>query len=288
MNDDPLMGVPLWYQDIFPQGEFDGFYRKLGNHAVNYIERDPMQLVVTFDNLAEAGGRHYARDAWAAKFIADNGWSHLGVFAGGPTWFRDQRLIDYLSNLKAEDLFRQYPNVALACTSMGAFGALAFAHLAPGSTVIAFSPQTTLDQSIAPWDRRFWKGMKQDWSLPYSDVTQHLDQVGKIYAVYDPYIEQDRLHIERIHHPNFVPLKAIGLGHKSAMVLRRMEQLKPVMSGAIKGTLTQSEFYQRNRDRKNTLVYRRNIEEYLTARGKEHRICRFRRAFKQRRAAREA
>ena len=74
---------------------------------------------------------------------------------------------------------------------MGAFGALAFAHLAPGSTVIAFSPQTTLNQSIAPWDRRFWKGMKRDWSLPYSDVTQHLDQVGKIYAVYDPYIEQD-------------------------------------------------------------------------------------------------
>ena len=130
--------------------------------------------------------------------------------------------------------------------------------------------------------------MKQDWSLPYSDVTQHLDQVGKIYAVYDPYIEQDRLHIERIQHPNFVPLKAIGLGHKSAMVLRRMEQLKPVMSGAIKGTLTQSEFYQRNRDRKNTLVYRRNIEEYLTARGKEHRIGRFRRTFKQRRAAHKA
>jgi len=171
---------------------------------------------------------------------------------------------------------------------MGAFGALGFAHLAPGSTVIAFSPQTTLDQSIAPWDRRFWKGMKQDWSLPYSDVMQHLDQVGKIYAVYDQYIEQDRLHIERNQHPNLVPLKAIGLGHKSAMVLRRMDQLKPIMSGAIRGTLTQSEFYQRNRDRKNVLVYRRNIEEYLTERGKEHRVGRFRRAFKLRRAAREA
>ena len=91
----------------------------------------------------------------AMPVIADNGWSHLGVFAGVPTWFRDQRLIDYLSNLKAEGVFRQYPNFALAGTSMGAFGALAFAHLAPGSTVIAFSPQTTLDQSIAPWDRRF-------------------------------------------------------------------------------------------------------------------------------------
>ena len=67
------------------------------------------------------------------------------------------------------------------------------------------------------------------------------------------------------------------------MVLRRMDQLKPIMSGAIRGTLTQSEFYQRNRDRKNVLVYRRNIEEYLTERGKEHRVPRFRRAFKLRR-----
>jgi len=155
MSDDPLMGVALWCKDIFPQGEFDGFYRKLVNHAVNYIERDPNQLVITFDNLAEACGRHYARDACATKFIGDNGWSHLGIFAGVTTWFRDQRLIDYLLNLKAEGLFRYYANVALAGTSMGAFGALAFAHLAPGSTVIAFSPQTTLDQSIAPWDRRF-------------------------------------------------------------------------------------------------------------------------------------
>ena len=39
MSDDPLMGVALWCKDIFPQGEFDGFYRKLVNHAVNYIER---------------------------------------------------------------------------------------------------------------------------------------------------------------------------------------------------------------------------------------------------------
>ena len=54
------------------------------------------------------------------------------------------------------------------------------------------------------------------------------------------------------------------------------------------GTLTQSEFYQPNRDRKNVLVYGHNIEEYLTERGKEHRVARFRRAFKLRCAAREA
>ena len=45
---------------------------------------------------------------------------------------------------------------------------------------------------------------------------------------------------------------------------------------------------RRNRDRKNVLVYRRNIEEYFPERGKEHRVGRVRRAFKLRRAAREA
>ena len=59
------------------------------------------------------------------------------------------------------------------------------------------------------------------------------------------------------------------------MVLRRMDQLKPIMSGAIRGTLTQSEFYQRNRDRKNVLVYRRNIEEYLTERARNIALADF-------------
>ena len=45
---------------------------------------------------------------------------------------------------------------------------------------------------------------------------------------------------------------------------------------------------RRNRDRKNVLVYSRNIAEYLTDCGKEHRVGRFRRAFKLHRAAREA
>ena len=56
MSDDPLMGVPVWYKDIFPQGEFDGFYRKLGNHAINYIERDPNQLVITLTTLPRRAG----------------------------------------------------------------------------------------------------------------------------------------------------------------------------------------------------------------------------------------
>lgn len=62
--------LPLWYYDIYPNGQRTGFYHNLGSHAVNYVDRGSRRLVVTFDNLAEAGGRQYDRDAWAAKFVS--------------------------------------------------------------------------------------------------------------------------------------------------------------------------------------------------------------------------
>lgn len=81
MTDENEPELPLWYRDIYPNGNFQGFYHNLGDHMVNYVDRGSSQLLVTFDNLAEAGGRQFDRDAWAAKFISDNGWNHLGVMA---------------------------------------------------------------------------------------------------------------------------------------------------------------------------------------------------------------
>ena len=46
-----LGDIPSWYEEIFPAGENDGFYQKMGNHAVAYVERRKHQLVVSFDNI---------------------------------------------------------------------------------------------------------------------------------------------------------------------------------------------------------------------------------------------
>ncbi len=76
------------------------------------MDRGSDRLVITFDNLAEAGGRHYDRDAWAAKYIAENGWNHMGVMAAGPTWFRDEKLIAFLDGLKSDgflQILHMYP-----------------------------------------------------------------------------------------------------------------------------------------------------------------------------------
>lgn len=273
-------GFPSWYKEIFPAGLRDGFYQKFGNHSAVFVERSKSRLVVSFDNLSEAGNPRFDREAWAGKFCADNNWSHLGVFAQTPSWFRDNLLIGFMEKLAKDGFFREFDQVAFCGTSMGGFAALTFSRLAPGSTVVAFSPQTTLAKQLVPWERRFAKGRVQDWSLSYSDAAEHTHKATKIYVIYDPFFEPDRKHFERLSGNNVIPLRGFGLGHKSALVLKRMDCLKPVMRGGIEGTLTTSEFYQLIRSRKSNYLYRMNVEGYLTERNRPEMLNKFRRAFK--------
>jgi hypothetical protein len=280
--------LPDWYREIFPAGPRDGFYEKLGDHALIHIARAPDCLVVTFDNLSDAGYPGYDIRPWAEKFIREQGWSHLGVVAQGPTWYRDAQLIARMEALRDAGFFARFSRVVMAGASMGGFGALAFADLAPGCDVIAFSPQSTLSNDLVPWERRFDKGRAQDWSLPRSDASQTLGQAGRVWVVYDPFLQPDFDQIARLPQDKTVHLKAFGQGHKTALVLRRMDLLKSVMREAVEGRLTPQWFYKATRARKNIYLYRKVMEEHLVARGKSHRVERMVQAFRARRHAQAA
>ncbi|PTX55643.1 hypothetical protein C8N43_0282 [Litoreibacter ponti] len=277
------VAAPTWYREIYPGGDHEGWFHSFGNYAASFVDRGDAQLVVSFDNLSQAGNEAYQREPWAQKFCADQGYSHLGVYAQTPTWFRDQALIDHLVKLRREGFFKAFDSVSFVGTSMGAFGALTFSSLAPGCTVAAFSPQTTLDEDLVPWENRFSKGRAADWSLEYSDAAKQTKRASKVYVVYDQFHEGDRRHVERLKGDNIIHLKGAGLGHKSALVLSRMEALKDVMKGCIEGTLTELDFFRAIRARKDVYLYRQTMEGYLAARGREDRAKRFGNAFKKRR-----
>lgn len=276
----PAGSLPEWYREIFPAGPHDGFYGKLGEHALIHVLRDPGTLVVTFDNLSDAGYPGYDISPWAEKFIHDNGWSHLGIVAQGPTWYRDARLIEQMEQLRASGFFTRFHRVLMAGASMGGFGAMAFADLAPGCDVIAFSPQSTLSNKLVPWETRFPKGRAQDWTLPRSDVACTIGQCGRVWVVLDPFLKPDRDHIARLPQDRITYLKAFGQGHKTALMLRRMDLLKAVMLRAVEGTLTTQWYYKATRARKGIYLYRRQMEEHLAARGKETLIPRLVEAFR--------
>ena len=283
MEDAPFDSTPLWYRQIYHSGAFTGFHEAIQDHALVYVERAPKTLIVTFDNLSQAGSSYLNRDPWAAKFVSDEGHSHLGVMAHGQTWFRDPLLIARLEALRDGGFFARFDTVAFAGTSMGGFAALTFSRLSPKARVIAFSPQSTLCQDLVPWEHRFVKSRLQDWTLPYSDAAEDLVDADKVYLCYDPFDINDARQAKRLPSEWVTPLRAPGCGHKTALVLQRAELLKTVMRSAIDGTLTPETFGQLIRARRNTRMYCLEMVDHLLARGHDARADRFRWAFKRRR-----
>ena len=166
---------------------------------------------------------------------------------------------------------------------MGGFAALSFASFVPGATIVSLSPQSTLDPKLVPWEPRFAKGRKGDWTLPCSDAAKTIGKAKRAYVLFDPYVALDLKHVDRLPAKNLIKLKAFWFGHKTAVVLRRLDTIKPFMRGAIQGTLTEAEFYAMIRGRKDLLLYRRNMEAHLEAKQRDALMSRFRFAFRRRR-----
>ncbi|MDX1744056.1 MAG: glycosyltransferase family 2 protein, partial [Ruegeria sp.] len=194
------------------------------------------------------------------KFFRDAGWSHMGVFARTKSWYRDPEIITYFQNRAADGFFKQFDQVVFAGASMGGFGALTFSGLVPGANVVAFNPQTSLDERLVPWETRYRFGQVQDWDLPLGDAAQTVKRAGKAYVFYDPFFDLDRRQVTRLQGDNVVLLKTWFSNHFAAPMLRKLDILKPVMLRAMDGSLEPGEFYRMMRARRNLPMVMRAIE----------------------------
>lgn len=225
-----------------------------------FHQRSASQLVVSFDNIANANDLSFAREPWGWKFFRDEGWSHMGIFARTKAWYRDPEIITYFQNRAAEGFFDQFDQVVFAGASMGGFGALTFSELVPGANVIAFNPQTSLDERLVPWETRYRFGRVQDWDLPYGDAAQTVKQAGKAYVFYDPFFDLDRQQVTRLKGENVMLLKTWFSNHFAAPMLRKLGILKPVMQKAMDGSLEAGDFYRMMRARRRLPMVMRAIE----------------------------
>lgn len=252
--------APPWFVELYPGGDGAGFLQKLERHSVLFHQRSAAKLVVSFDNIANANDLSFAREPWGWKFFRDEGWSHMGVFARTKAWYRDPEIISYFQNCAAEGFFEQFDHVVFAGASMGGFGALTFSELVPGAHVIAFNPQTTLDERLVPWETRYRFGQVQDWDLPLGDAARTVKKAGKAYVFYDPFFDLDRQQVTRLQGDNVLLLKTWFSNHFAAPMLRKLDILKPVMLKAMDGTLTADEFYRMMRARRRLPMVMRAIE----------------------------
>lgn len=262
--------LPFWFSELSPGGSGSGFLEKTNRHSLMFVKRMRPVLLVSFDNLSNVSDSSSERSPWAYKFAMDHNVSHLGVFAHGKMWYRDPALISRMEQLAETGFFAGYERVVFAGSSMGAFAALVFASLVPGAHVLAFNPQSTLDPELVPWEKRYWIGRRQDWTLPLSDAKGALDRCGPVSVFYDPYYAPDHMHYERIQGPNVTPYKCWFSNHKSAVFLRKIDALKPLMFEGLFGEITPSMFYELYRRRRTLPWYSGSLQKYFTNTNRDH------------------
>ncbi|MXU65131.1 glycosyltransferase family 2 protein [Rhodobacteraceae bacterium KN286] len=272
--------LPQWFLDLHPRSQGEGFFEKQERYSLVFVKRPVNRLLITFDNLSNVGDTALDRAPWAYKFASDENVAHLGVMAHIADWFRNPELIARFEALAADGFFDGYDRVLLAGSSMGAYAALAFGSLIPGAHVAAFNPQSTLDEELVPWEERYLNGRRQDWTLPLSDAAEGIGALGHAAIFYDPFFEPDRRHFERLEGPNVTGYKCWFSNHKSAVFLRKIDALKPVMHAMLHGDLTERDFYGLYRARRRLPWYRGGLSKYFNDRDRKEMANRATRAFR--------
>lgn len=231
-----------------------GFFVETEHHMISYTPGRE-RLVVCFDNLNSPRDKQ-ERVPFGFPLVLKQGWGVLGVMVKRMDWFQCPDLKERMEELKGLGLFDSYPHVAFYGSSMGGFGAMAFAPLAKEATVLAYAPQSTLRPRIAQFERRYMKAMKRgDWSGSYTDAARTVDRIGKAYMIYDPFVEEDRLHAERMRGGNVIALPVRHFTHKIPPMLKLMDLLKPVALEGLSGELSRKHFYHLLRQRRSAAPY---------------------------------
>ena len=215
-----------WLSRLREFGEKDGYFTSLGqDHAAIFVERSHDVLFVAFETLF--GIRSVSDTGMPVAFDVCNrrGWSHLSLITEKQTWFRNRRIWNYFDRLVDYEFFEDFDRVIFYGAGMCGYAAAAMSVVAPGATVIAVSPQATLERPRTEWDSRFPTARRLDFKSRYAFAPDMLEAAAEAYLIYDPDESEDAMHAalfqgSNIHHHRYhrggagaieTDLRALGL-----------------------------------------------------------------------------
>lgn len=263
---DPKFDLP----DEVPPESASGHkrFRVLGESSALWYEGQSgdkgKYLVVSFDNLATVG-EGWPRMPWMHWRIAKLGYSNLGVQSFAKNWFRMTDAAELLTRLQKSGFFDQFERVVLMGASMGGFAALNYAQLIPNATVLAFSAQSTMSQTITPFERRFpFAVRKSNWvDEPYLDASLAIPHLRNAFLLYDPRVPEDAAHAKRMKHPNVEHVKCAFCTHEAIRVIALSEAIFPLLQGVVEENRITPAFWKAYRDRRNVRKWARGFLDEL-------------------------
>ena len=246
-----------------------------GEHANLWFEGRGEALVISFDNLATID-EGWPRGPWAWKRLEPTGHSVLGVQSHAKDWFRQPTAPALLRGLEERGFFRRFSRVVLTGASMGGFAALNFAPLIPEARVLAFSPQSTMNKVIAPYEARFpFAVRKSNWDgMPFLDAAAAVPYIRRAVVAYDPMVPEDRAHAARLAGPNVQLLRVPFATHEAIRVVLKTGTFPLLIDALVEGDGAGPAFWQVYRARRSVPNWQRALLAAAANRGRHGLVIR--------------
>jgi len=246
-----------------------------GEHANLWFEGRGEALVISFDNLATID-EGWPRGPWAWKRLEPMGHSVLGVQSHAKDWFRQPTAPALLRGLEERGFFRRFSRVVLTGASMGGFAALNFAPLIPEARVLAFSPQSTMNKVIAPYEARFpFAVRKSNWEgMPFLDAAAAVPYIRRAVVAYDPMVPEDRAHAARLAGPNVQLLRVPFATHEAIRVVLKTGTFPLLIDALVDGDGAGPAFWQVYRARRSVPKWQRALLAAAANRGRHGLVIR--------------
>lgn len=228
-------------------------------------------LLVTFDNLASINERAETKPwtPWLASRAETLGYSILGIQSHHKDWYRSVEPSEQIEELRENGYFDRFRNIVFTGTSMGAFAALCFAGLVPTAKVLAFSPQSTLNREIAPFEERYpYPFRKFDWERKaFLDAADYVGSIASGHIFFDPKVTEDNLHAERLKCERLCQVRIPYAGHMLIRVIVKAGALEHLLATYPATGEVDAEFYRLMRNKRQNERWAKPFLADVTARG---------------------
>lgn len=167
---------------------------------------------------------------------------------------------------------RQFDHVALYGSSMGAYAALMFSGLMQADTVLAMSPQASINQKKVPFEKRWladvtvinaYKG------FIFDSLEKNLTRTGRVIIAYDPH-DDDGKHVDLVKAVRAIDTVIFPFAHHRAlMCFSEMGLASKILLSISDGSLDLNRLRRDVRaNRQKSPTYCRSIGRYLLLHGK--------------------
>jgi len=234
-----------WLAHLDQIGAMHGFFDRVGaQHLALYVQEGDT-LLVTFDEVGRV--MRTGRDGLPIGFeaVSKREWSYLSLMAEGDTWFRDDALYRFFDRLIDDGFFDSFDQVIfLGAGPMCGYAAAAYSVAAPGAKVVALSPAATLNREAAPFELRFRKAWRKDFTDRFGFAPSMLDAASEAFILYDPNELLDAAHAAQFRGRNVTRLRFRGAGRNLLTLLDPGANLDRVLKATANGRMSPLRFAQ--------------------------------------------